>query len=203
MRTWPSVIAAGICCLFLTASMANAATIYACRKKVGGAIRIVGASTTCLATERKMSWPDTAEVTALKNRLVAVESLLQHFTRNGNDISITGANLWIKSGSGATDGGGTVNGLGNLIVGYNEARGAGDDRTGSHNLIIGSQNNYASFGGLVAGYLNTVSGTYSSVSGGNGNTASGHTPRSAAEPTTPPAASTPRSAAEPTTSPAA
>ena len=43
------------------------------------------------------------------------------------------------------------NGLGNLVIGYNELRGAGDDRSGSHNLVIGSRNNYSSHGGLVGG----------------------------------------------------
>ena len=43
---------------------------------------------------------------------------------------------------------GPVNGLGNVVIGYNELRGAGDDRSGSHNLVFGSRNNYSSYGGL-------------------------------------------------------
>jgi len=50
-----------------------------------------------------------------------------------------------------------VNGLGNLIIGYNELRGSGDNRIGSHNLILGSKNNFASYGGMVAGTLNDIS----------------------------------------------
>ncbi|HXJ37003.1 MAG TPA: hypothetical protein VMS22_23465 [Candidatus Eisenbacteria bacterium] len=45
-------------------------------------------------------------------------------------------------------------------------------RDGSHNLIIGSNHSYSSFGGLVAGDRNTVSGTNASVTGGRLNTAS-------------------------------
>jgi hypothetical protein len=45
-----------------------------------------------------------------------------------------------------------VNGLGNVVIGYNEPRGAGDDRSGSHNLVIGSQNNFSSYGGFMAGH---------------------------------------------------
>ena len=86
-------------------------------------------------------------------------------------IQIHDANLQIVNGSGATDG--LVDGLGNLIVGYNELRGAGDDRSGSHNLVVGKEHNFSSFGGLVAGFSNTVSGNLSSVSGGRFNTASG------------------------------
>src|SRR5207245_2315057 len=84
----------------------------------------------------------------------------------------------------------TTNGLGNLIVGYNETRlpSAGDVRLGSHNIIVGSKNDYSSYGGIVAGnnngsrsfyasvlggIQNTASGPYSSVSGGTGNNASG------------------------------
>ena len=56
----------------------------------------------------------------LEDKVVLLEQLLQHFSRDGNDIYIDGANLHVRDGSGDTDG--TVNGLGNLIVGYNESR---------------------------------------------------------------------------------
>jgi hypothetical protein len=81
-------------------------------------------------------------------------------------------NVQIVNGSGATNG--PVNGRGNLIVGYNELRGSGDDRTGSHNIVVGSFNNYSSFGGLVAGSTNTISAQYANVRGGVYNTASGN-----------------------------
>ena len=88
----------------------------------------------------------------------------------GTEVFFTGCNVNIQSGSGATDG--NVNGLGNLIVGYNANTG-GHTRTGSHNLIVGDEHEYSSFGGLVAGLQNTVAGPWASVSGGNQNTASG------------------------------
>ncbi len=89
-------------------------------------------------------------------------------------LTITGVNVQIVDGKGSTD---STSGLGNLIIGYNRAgndQGSGDVRTGSHNLILGDQNNYGSFGSLVAGNDNTVSGAYASVSGGQNNTASGY-----------------------------
>jgi hypothetical protein len=90
--------------------------------------------------------------------------LLEHFSRAGDEIIITGANLHVRSGSGATDG--PVNGTGNLIVGYNESRGVNSDvRTGSHNVIIGSMNNYSSHGGLIAGIFNDIGGGYCTVLG--------------------------------------
>jgi len=94
---------------------------------------------------------------------------------DGKEISITGANLNIRSGSGGTAG--SVNGLGNLIVGYNEkyvVSGVTKSKhTGSHNLVIGTGNTYSSYGGLVAGYRNSITNSYSSVSAGQHNTASG------------------------------
>lgn len=89
---------------------------------------------------------------------------------DGTTIQFSGVNLQVVSGSGATDG--TVNGTGNLIVGYNEATG-GQARTGSHNLIVGNEHEYTSYGGLVAGTSNEVSGPYASVGGGISNEATG------------------------------
>ncbi len=86
-------------------------------------------------------------------------------------IRISGVNVQIVNGLGATE---TANCLGNLIVGYNELGNTfGDDRTGSHNVIAGSRNSYSSYGGLVAAQENTISGAYSSVTGGAGNRAIG------------------------------
>ena len=92
------------------------------------------------------------------------------FTVTGKDVYLTGYNLHIQSGSGKTDG--TVNGYGNLILGYNEAT-SSPKRTGSHNLILGTNNSYSSYAGIVAGNSNTISGGYASVLGGRTSTASG------------------------------
>ena len=85
-------------------------------------------------------------------------------------IRLTGVNLQIVNGLGATNGNPidplsatttAVNGVGNLIVGYNELQGVGDFRTGSHTIVTGQQNDYVSFGGLLAGWNNGISGSYS------------------------------------------
>ena len=126
----------------------------------------------------------------LAQRVAALETLLKHFSRDGNEVTITGANLHIVNGLGSTDCIGDQgneipdcpNGLGNLIVGYNEPRPPelGEDfRTGSHNVVVGDGHNFSRFGGVVVGFRNTISGDFSSVSGGL---------------RTPPAAPTPRSA---------
>jgi len=86
-------------------------------------------------------------------------------------VQLTGANLRIVNGLGATD---TANGVGNLIVGYNELGNLlGDDRTGSHNIVGGSLNSFSSAGGLVVGHSNFVSSLWASVSGGKDNEAFG------------------------------
>jgi hypothetical protein len=118
-----------------------------------------------------------AEVDALlaayDARITALEELLASVTleSGGDDFVFTGVNVHVRSGSGAT--GGTINGLGNLIVGYDEARTSGSDKSGSHNLVVGPLHNYTSYGGLVAGYQNTSNGAFATVSGGYGNTVSG------------------------------
>jgi hypothetical protein len=60
------------------------------------------------------------------------------YTPSGIDgkptITVTGANLQIVDGSGSTS---TVNGTGNLILGYDETPGT---QTGSHDMILGEKN---------------------------------------------------------------
>jgi hypothetical protein len=82
-------------------------------------------------------------------------------------IQFTGINLQVINGSGSET---TINGTGNLILGYDEKPGT---QTGSHNLLLGGTgNSYSSYGGLVGGFANTISGPYDSVLGGAANTAS-------------------------------
>ncbi|MBT3432589.1 MAG: hypothetical protein HN435_01620, partial [Nitrospinaceae bacterium] len=70
-----------------------------------------------------------------------------YVTVDANDnIFITGANLHVRDGS--SDTGGAINGLGNLIVGYDEN--SSNIKTGSHNIVVGPYHTYSSYGGLVA-----------------------------------------------------
>lgn len=119
----------------------------------------------------------SAEIATLKDKL-------GHFSRVGNEIYITGANLNLLSGAGpgtAFEGTwtpGAVNGLGNLVIGYNEDRalfegGMPAQRHGSHNLVLGPMHEYTSNGGLAAGIWSTVSGPHASVPGGIENKATG------------------------------
>jgi hypothetical protein len=99
------------------------------------------------------------------------------FTIAGTEVTLSGYNLHIDNGTASST---TVNGVGNLIIGYNttghydaSTSSYVDIRTGSHNLILGDFNNYSSYGGLVVGANNAISAPYASVSGGAGNLASG------------------------------
>jgi len=48
----------------------------------------------------------------------------------------------------------------------------GYSRGGSHNIIVGDGHEYSCYGGIVAGYENSIHGAYASVVGGSGNKAS-------------------------------
>lgn len=127
----------------------------------------------------------SADVDELKRRLAGI-------TRAGDTLRFDAMNIQVTSGTGATDG--EVNGLGNVIIGYNETinpfldgTNPASDKSGSHNLVVGKGHNYAAYGGIVTGLDNVLAGKYgvaagtrnralgdfSSVTGGQLNTASG------------------------------
>ncbi|HHJ64798.1 MAG TPA: hypothetical protein ENJ61_07820 [Aquifex aeolicus] len=148
-------------------------------------------------------------VTQLQNRIQALENsnvmamdsyievMPDPNVSGGTLIRFSGVNLQIVNGTGQTD---QVNGLGNLIIGYNTARQdtplrdtcslgqywnnetdcrnnggiwGKDFKTGSHNLIVGDQNAYSSYGGIVAGFGNVISREYATVTGGRDNISAG------------------------------
>lgn len=84
-------------------------------------------------------------------------------------IRIEGVNLQVVNGLDDTT---TANGVGNIIVGYNELSAVFSDvRTGSHNFVAGNLNNYSSYGGIIVGHRNTISAPYASITAGQGNRA--------------------------------
>ncbi len=111
------------------------------------------------------------QVKELTDRVQELEAKLACMSKDGDNVVFDKCNIYIRSGSGKTDG--EVNGVGNLIIGYNETTSENIKRTGSHNLVIGPEHAYTSFGGVVAGRENTISAPYASVTGGRLNTASG------------------------------
>lgn len=121
------------------------------------------------------------QVSSLKTQVSALQATLAGVSRTGATLRFSGMNIDLNNGSGTTT---TANGLGNLFIGYNENPGS---QTGSHNLIVGDNQTFTAYGGIIGGEGNTLTGPYSvafgaankasnfgsSVSGGAGNIASG------------------------------
>lgn len=148
------------------------------------AARIQGDAATLTAAQL---YADNA-VGAEKSRAMVAEAGLQTsvnsllaltapLSLNGTELIFTGVNVRIVSGSGSTSdnvgSGGTLTGLGNLIIGYPPENNA-LPQTGSHNLVLGASNSFTSYGGLVAGEGNQILGPFCTVTGGTGNTATNY-----------------------------
>jgi hypothetical protein len=127
-----------------------------------------------------------ARVTSAEAVVASVGSKLARVTTSpdGRQIVIEGANLHVRSGAGATDA--PVNGLGNLIIGYDEQviaypfydrmgtgpeKDSGSLKTGSHNLVVGDGHSYTSFAGVVFGHLNRITAPFATATGGRGHIA--------------------------------
>jgi hypothetical protein len=130
-----------------------------------------------LAAQAPGAGPDRTlwQLVNLWRRVNVLERTLTHVTSVTGagglpEVVITGANLRLVNGLRATA---TTNGLGNLLVGYNEPREGENVRMGSHNVVVGQGHNFSSFGGLVVGRQNEISGAFAVVSGGFDHTASG------------------------------
>lgn len=133
------------------------------------------------------------EVRAIKaNSILDLNGYVTLDVSSGHPTALfRGINLQIVNGTGETQ---TANGLGNLIVGYNSpsagsficslgvaasepeclATGgawARSHKTGSHNIIGGDFNSYSSWGGLVFGVENAITGPYAAVLSGARNRA--------------------------------
>lgn len=119
----------------------------------------------CLGGSRKGGELNDRERAALRSLMKVLK-----FNTDTKLLQVVGANLQIVNGSDKTE---TLNGLGNLILGYNaqrpELKGK-DERKGSHNLILGDGHQYASYSGIVAGKNNSLFAPFSSILGGLTNT---------------------------------
>lgn len=137
-------------------------------------------------------------IALLLTRQYDLLELSASMSADGENLYFDGVNVHVRDESGSTNCGSTgCNALGNLIIGYDEflpyeeascggLQGVDENglpvddcleatypKTGSHNLVVGSGHSYSSYGGLVAGRENQISGPYSTVTGGIGNRAEG------------------------------
>jgi len=134
------------------------------------------------------------EIASLQGQIQAQQQALETFAPLLNLVSVaerssfgedtwnlSGLNIRLDNGTGTTYG--ESNGLGNLILGYNEDEGghrneegslvAGEVRVGSHNLVVGSGHSYGSNGGLLGGYNNSLFGQGASILSGQASLATG------------------------------
>jgi hypothetical protein len=141
------------------------------------------------------------DLEASLEKLMALSDVMSVQALNGvQTVTLSGVNFQVINGRGLTE---SVNGAGNIIIGYDEANRLTDQsycsvdrndagtliengtaciaaggvfgpvhKSGSHNLIVGSQNNYSSAGAIVAGKHSTSNALYASVLGGVRNRAS-------------------------------
>ncbi len=136
----------------------------------------VNTATTNIAALTPKVNANTTNIATLTPKVANLEALTKDMERkqiNGKDsVIFNKVNVHVRDGSNATIS--TTSGLGNLIIGYDEARSTDSVKTGAHNLIVGSKHNYSSYGGFVSGFENSITGWFASVSGGRENTAHGH-----------------------------
>jgi hypothetical protein len=158
----------------VSATHGGSANIHACVSLFSSHARIMrpGQPPNCTPQEILVEWPSaaiSADLTALEARLDALEGQVPGcLSDSGGTALFTGCNVQIVSGAGSTDA--TPNGQGNLIVGYNENIN-GYFRTGSHNIVVGEDHGYSSYGGLVVGDANQINAPFASVTGGRLNEA--------------------------------
>ncbi len=153
----------------------------------GTTLRSILQRITALETAQKAT---TANLTSLNNSVASLDTKTKYLTtgvdRNGYPASyFTACNVYIQDGLGSTSGMPTdpidfgmfgygplprTNGLGNLIIGYNEPQAfhapggtVTGQYTGSHNLIVGAGNQYSSFGAIVGGAVNYSDAPYGSI----------------------------------------
>ena len=193
-----------LCAIFLLPVNTVRAEVIACANLTNGSLRIVETVEDCKQnSEQIITWPDNNELQVLTERVAELEAQNAVLSAelscispdsNEDDLYFDGCNVHVLNGVGSTD---SVNGYGNLIIGYDEpsshnltpfcsdgrfytqedceSRGyfwGTNQKTGSHNLVIGDEHSYTQHGGLVAGNNNIINGFSASVSGGAGNMAS-------------------------------
>lgn len=102
------------------------------------------------------------DIAELEGETFGVAELLSymHADTVANEVIFTGANVLIVNGSGDTD---TANGLGNLLLGYDEDADGSEPRQGSHNLVIGKENGYEGVASIVHGSWSSTEDDYAAV----------------------------------------
>jgi hypothetical protein len=119
-------------------------------------------------TYNKIQLPGAGELETL-NKILPHLTYVESGIAGKPTIQLSGVNLQLVNGEGKTE---SVNGAGNLVIGYNEnplAR----EQSGSHDLILGERQLFTSYGDILAGHNNSTTAPFASVTAGEHNAASG------------------------------
>ncbi|NNF98049.1 MAG: hypothetical protein HKM93_01600 [Desulfobacteraceae bacterium] len=166
--------------------------------------RIADLEAALVAMQKTIS-TQASTIESLQNNLAAVKdshvmglnpyiTVDENFDGRGPLVLLTGVNLQVVNGENSTN---TSNGLGNIIIGYDEVNdysgiyrcsdglkpdqqsceAAGETwdhtfRTGSHYLVVGAEHSYSQYAGIVAGFRNFALADHSTITGGSTNTVS-------------------------------
>jgi len=116
------------------------------------------------------------ELSTLKGILGCIKSIAKGVDGKPT-VQFSRCNVQIVNGEAKTA---SANGEGNLVIGYDEnpraqfpQRPKPAAQTGSHNLILGEEQEFTSYGGIVAGLANSITAPFASATGGLRNNASG------------------------------
>ena len=152
--------------LLAVATNASAVTLNVCVPEKEGATVKTPKAGKCAAKYNESSLLPKAEAEELEKIKQDIKYVASGVGGKAT-IQFSGVNVQIVNGEGETT---TTNGEGNLVIGYNELP---REQTGSHNLILGDEQAFTSYGGILGGKDNTISGPYASVTGGLDSVASG------------------------------
>jgi len=100
-----------------------------------------------------------APVCKKNNTAVLAPTYVQAGVDGKPTVQFAAVNVQILNGNGSTA---STNGEGNLVIGYDETPGT---QSGSHNLVLGTTQTFSSYGGVIGGDSNTVTGPSSAVFG--------------------------------------
>ncbi len=176
--------------LLALAGAASAAPIYLCLAEKAGTAKSGGLEGKCPLPTAKVKYAKVAlpSEESEQQKLLAILPYIKYVGSGVGGkptIQFSGVNVQIVNGAGQTT---STNGAGNLVIGYDETSGPGSCegggggspvQTGSHNVILGTNQRYTSYGAILGGYCNLSTGPGELLAGsvnaaeGEGSTISG------------------------------
>lgn len=144
----------------LVGSARAADTYTLCSTGPGKPVVSPDSSGRCGAGGRALVLARGSALRSLEREVRALQTLLAGVTRSHHTMRFSGMNLQLVSGSGSTSG--RVNGLGNLIIGYDENP-HHNPQNGSMNLVLGEDQTFTSYGGVIGGEHNALTGSFADV----------------------------------------